>query len=429
MKQYNSANEYLADVQNEIKWNRAKYAATQELADHITDQTDAYCCEGLSSQDALKRTLRELGDAQTVGAELNRLHRPKTNWWLILMVGLLVLLGISTDFILADISFRRNLLALCIGLSCAAALNFSDYTILIRFPRAIYFLLLTATLLTLFFDVRNGIPPKVYCYSFYLVLLFPIAQIAVILQLEQTQTQTGLPQLVLYLSVPLLIAAILSSLPAMIYLLAADIAFIAHSVGTKRLWVSRSSIRNAFYILLLTLLAFFHINTRTHVIQRFFDSNASFLSEYARHLIADLPFWGNSGMSTAFFYDNPEYALIRLAAHYGSFVFPATLILFFVLVFLSIQIVRNQTARFGQLITCAILVLLCIQFILAFLGNLGQLNGNCCMPFPFIAGGGAFTIFDLLLTGLLLSISRNEDIAKDWLHLVQTHRQKIAMHT
>ena len=40
MPQYNTASDFLIAVQNEIKWKRAKNIATQEIADHITDQCD-----------------------------------------------------------------------------------------------------------------------------------------------------------------------------------------------------------------------------------------------------------------------------------------------------------------------------------------------------------------------------------------------------
>lgn len=37
--------------------------------------------------------------------------------------------------------------------------------------------------------------------------------------------------------------------------------------------------------------------------------------------------------------------------------------------------------------------------------------------FPFVTTGGVFIIYDLVLIGIILSIIRNESIAKDWVRL------------
>lgn len=39
------------------------------------------------------------------------------------------------------------------------------------------------------------------------------------------------------------------------------------------------------------------------------------------------------------------------------------------------------------------------------------------MNLPFVITGGTFFIYDMCLIGFLLSVTRNESIAKDWITL------------
>ena len=100
MPEYNCASDFLIAVQNEIKWKRAKKIATQEIADHISDQCEALRKKGLNEEDAIKQTLCELGSAKTIGERLNSLHRPKTNWLLILSTAAFLSIGLAIEWCL-----------------------------------------------------------------------------------------------------------------------------------------------------------------------------------------------------------------------------------------------------------------------------------------------------------------------------------------
>ncbi len=97
LPEYNTAAAYLLAIQNEIKWKRAKKAATQEIADHIADQCFILSKNGLSDYDALQQTIKDLGSAQEIGQKLNALHRPKTNRPLLACTVMLLCLGMAAD--------------------------------------------------------------------------------------------------------------------------------------------------------------------------------------------------------------------------------------------------------------------------------------------------------------------------------------------
>lgn len=59
------------DVRSEIR---------QEFLDHIEDQKEAYMESGMSEEEAEREAVRQMGEPEEVGMELNRIHRPKLDW-------------------------------------------------------------------------------------------------------------------------------------------------------------------------------------------------------------------------------------------------------------------------------------------------------------------------------------------------------------
>ena len=100
LQEYNSPDEYIADVQKHIRWKRAKVVVTKELYEHISDQFDFFVANGFEESEAMKKAIQEMGSADVVGTELDNVHRPKMNWLLLALIGLLLLIGMTISFML-----------------------------------------------------------------------------------------------------------------------------------------------------------------------------------------------------------------------------------------------------------------------------------------------------------------------------------------
>lgn len=180
MQEYNSPEEYIKDVQRYIRWSRAKVVATRELSDHINDQYDALRENGLNQKEAMRKAIEEMGDADVVGTELDIVHRPKVNWLLLLIAGVLLLSGILISAMLTSISLTvPKIIGIVLGVCVAAFLYFIDYTVLIRFPRALYGLLSLAAIFGLLYELWNGFAPLGYGFLFYLLLCYPIVLVGI----------------------------------------------------------------------------------------------------------------------------------------------------------------------------------------------------------------------------------------------------------
>ena len=64
--------EYVENVCGQIRWKKVRPAVAEELEAHLDDQRQALMEEGASEEDAVKETLRQMGDPVDVGGQLDR---------------------------------------------------------------------------------------------------------------------------------------------------------------------------------------------------------------------------------------------------------------------------------------------------------------------------------------------------------------------
>ena len=172
--------DYLDTVETQVRWKRARPLLSAELQTHLLDQYDACLGAGLDEERAQAETLRQMGDAVEVGTALDRAHRPKAQWGLLILTGILVVVGVVLQFfVLSDpvtdnrglYSYAGQVLAVCLGLGCMLGLYFLDYTLLGKRPWLIYLGTVILTVLLLFTKHVNGIP----IYTRYVLLFAPVA--------------------------------------------------------------------------------------------------------------------------------------------------------------------------------------------------------------------------------------------------------------
>ncbi len=92
--------EYIEAATSQIRARRARDMVARELTAHIEDQTAFYREQGMSEEEAGKEAVRQMGDPVEVGISMDRIHRPKTDWKMILMLVFLCGLGICLQIAL-----------------------------------------------------------------------------------------------------------------------------------------------------------------------------------------------------------------------------------------------------------------------------------------------------------------------------------------
>lgn len=418
LQEYNSPEEYIKDVQRYIRWSRAKVVATRELSDHINDQYDALRENGLNQKEAMRKAIEEMGDADVVGTELDIVHRPKVNWLLLLIAGVLLLSGILISAMLTSISLTvPKIIGIVLGVCVAAFLYFIDYTVLIRFPRALYGLLSLAAIFGLLYELWNGFAPLGYGFLFYLLLCYPIVLVGILFYEKNSESETKIIHYWLYAIFPLTLALINQAFPVFVLLLACELFIFCCGLKLKWLKWNRVNIFGVACMLIFLIIRVYLLSRFYHLFR--LQENTGYLQQLDFFSVfREAELIGKSGMPVdvkvmSYFYDHP---ITLLLYEYGKFSLVFLLFVFGILFAILYRTSKKQDTEVGKLLTNTVLLIYILRIVFTALSDIGVLP-NFFMCVPFVVTGGMFIIYDMALVGIILSVNRNESIAKDWIKL------------
>ena len=86
---------FLGEVDEQIACKLCHEDINQELRGHIEDKAEDYRKYGLSEEEAVTRAIRDMGQPDVIGMELNRQHRVRVAWPLLGIIGLLLVIGFT----------------------------------------------------------------------------------------------------------------------------------------------------------------------------------------------------------------------------------------------------------------------------------------------------------------------------------------------
>jgi cell division protein FtsW len=141
---------------------------------------------------------------------------------------------------------------------------------------------------------------------------------------------------------------------------------------------------------------------------------AGFQLSQSQIALASGGFWG-VGLGKS------EQKLFYLPAAHTDFIFSiigeelgflgalAVVFLFCVFIWQGTRIIRHVSDSFGYLLCVGIMVMLSIQVVVNIGVSIGALPTKG-LPLPFISYGGSALIFNMVVVGLMLNVSRTQDI-------------------
>jgi len=103
-KNFCKAGEYVKKVCEQIRWQKAHKVIAEELLDHIQDQKEAFIRRGQKEEEAEQNAVLEMGDAVTVGLQMDQTHRPKPDWGIIIIMSICIIMGLIIQFITSHCS-------------------------------------------------------------------------------------------------------------------------------------------------------------------------------------------------------------------------------------------------------------------------------------------------------------------------------------
>lgn len=406
--------DYLTAVGTQIRWRRAREPLLRELSDHITDQAADYRADGLEEAHALDRAVAEMGDPETVGRDLDRLHRPKNRWGIAIAALFLAIAGVYLQYLsyrtngqgMMDI-YARQAVWVPVAFVLLCGVWFSDCTLLLRRRWAAG--LTAAAILWAVLDTNGTHRPT----ALYVALLLPVLYAALLCWLRSRGKITillcGLAPWVLPLpamQVPSFSAYLLSGITMLLVLMAAA------GLG----WFTGQRWKNLLLGLAPTLLClgilFLYLSQSSYFHRRMagflhpeLDPNGGGYFYYHLRQGLDAVFWDNVLNST-------DLMLAFLAQWKGEWVFPLSAVLLALTTLLLLRRMWKLRSRTGRLLALSALLPLLLQVGLYLLFNLGY-SPLGPLSLPFLSYGVVYLLTNSLLVGFLLSVFRMDALLRD----------------
>ena len=416
---------YITQVCDQLRWKKAHPVIQREMEAHLCDQYDAFVKSGLPEDAAVEETLRRTGDAVEIGVGLDRVHRPKPSWGLLILTGILLLTGLAIKlFFTYDSDYPHELptmlVASVLGIGCLFGAYFMDFTILGKRPVLLYFCALGLMLLLI--CLNNNV---LYNYRIiHVALLFPVVYATLLYRLRGMKYR-GLalsllalvPLSYCFFLVPSSAAALTVTVPGVI-LLAAAAWGDWFGLGRRRGCVILS-------IVFLFLLAAFciqasqsaYLSARIRIafhpeLDPFGKGfNAIAVRELldASHLIGP----GGESIYSSYYTDRDvSFLLARLIYRVGWLVFALIMAVFAAFLGVAIYKCLKQKNMLGKLISLAVILTFAMQILLYILLNTGfHLTGDLCLP--LVSYGNTALVLDMALIGVMLSTFRTGSLVRD----------------
>ena len=78
---------------DQVRWKKARPGLAAEIRTHLLDQRDACLAQGMDEGGAQGEAVRQMGDPVALGTDLDRVHRPRPQWGLLVFALALAALG------------------------------------------------------------------------------------------------------------------------------------------------------------------------------------------------------------------------------------------------------------------------------------------------------------------------------------------------
>ncbi|MGL6197456.1 MAG: permease prefix domain 1-containing protein [Lachnospiraceae bacterium] len=412
-----------------MRWKKAHIRVAEEMENHIFDQRDSYMTQGLDEDTATDKAITDTGDAAAIGAQLDRIHRPKPQWTMLLATAVLLIFGLLIRMLIfndgdqIDIVSKR-LLITGIGIAGMLIAYFVDFSLLGKYPKAIYFAIVAFSLVTYFISpIVNGRSG----YGIYFVLLFPLA-FSLIIYTTRSKGYIGIILCLLAFIIPCIITLIISTMSgfvhfAVIGMVMLSIAICKNWFGVKRLYgfliILASAVITA--IGFITNMSDYHLMRLTVALNPSLDPDGGgYWSNMARGLLEGAKLFGQGHITEKyraaltesgflFYIDSLLTSVIALVG-WAAFIVIIGVLLFFIIK--GFHLCLKQKSGLGFFVSLAIILTISMQVISYVIFNLG-FQFVSPISLPLVSYGNTATLINLGLIGFMLSVFRTGDVVAD----------------
>lgn len=436
------AEEYLDILSGQIRCKPAKDAVREEIRAHIEDQQEAYELQGLGAEEAEVLAVREMGDPVAAGVELDRIHRPKMAWNMILLTGLLSMVWVILPKLLSvgnayenvqNIVPRLLFAVVCTGIMIAVCVL--DYSRIGSHAKKLAggLIVLIILGLMLFGTEYNG----AVCWILLggvgidarVLLLLYVPLYAAVLYHYRGGGYREIVKSVLWMAPPFASLLWMPNLTTLALLFCCCAAVFTVAVTKGWYQVSAKKVLGGFYGLvcaaMFALGGYILLRPQSYQAGRMLallglrEGEISYTMWNAKTVLAGSRWFGRADTQKAgeilsragTGLPEGDYMLTELAGYYGNV---AAAVLIGAILFLVCYLLWSSVRQKNQLgmmmgIGCALVLL--GEVLLYSLGNAGVIGVDCLCP--FVTYGQSGMLLTYILLGILLSVHRYQNVLPD----------------
>ena len=403
---------FVSEVTNHIKSKEAKSFVATELDFHLKQAKNTWVEKGLSEEIAENKAVEQMGSPIKLGQELNKLHKPKVDWFLLILLvaamGLgflpIIALGHTNDLLM------NKLISVILGIATAVGIMLLDYRKLERIGWLFYTIGVLILLMIKCFPTDYVIgeaiikigPIKIDC-----LMTIPFFFLAWASFFNNSRLKF-MHLLMLYVFSLYLFSTISILLPIFIYI---TMVFVM-------LWWSKLGKKTAWLITILPVLPF--------IIRDLFSWSAVKEYRIARILgfinpahdqwdlrlqeaMSSAGWFGTYGNIKSIPAAHTDFVFASLTYYYG---YVLALVLVLILSLFAVRIMNiayKINDGYGKLLLVGGVTL----FVVHFIYNVGMILGllpRTSISLPFISYGLIPTLFHAFIMGIVLSVYRRKDM-------------------
>ncbi|MEG7923456.1 FtsW/RodA/SpoVE family cell cycle protein [Bacillus cereus] len=407
---------FVSEVTNHIKSKEAKSFVATELDFHLKKAKNTWIEKGLSEEVAENKAVEQMGSPIKLGQELNKLHKPKVDWFLLILLVAAMGLGFLPVFVFEYTNevMINKVIFIILGVVTAIGMMLLDYRKLERMGWLFYIIGVVVLLI-------------LYCFSNASMIGEPLIQIGPI----AIDCLMAVPFFFLAwasffnnsrLKIIHLVVLYLFSLYLFLIVSTLSSIFIYITMVFVMLWWSKLGKKTSLIITVVPICLFiikvsvswssgYHLDRLLGYLNPESDAGgAGFMYIRLKEVMSSAGWFGTYGDMKFIPAPDTDFVFASLTYYYGYWL---ALILVFVLsLFVARLIVISYKIndRYGKLLLVGGLTLFVFQFIY----NVGMILGLlplAAISLPFISYGLTPTVFHALIMGIVLSVYRRKGIS------------------
>ncbi len=402
---------FVKEVTNHIKSKEAKSFVATELDFHMKQATNMWIEKGLSEEVAEDKAVEQMGSPVKLGQELNKLHKPKVDWFLI---GLLVAaMGLGflpvITFGHADL-FMNKVIFIILGVVTAVGMMLLDYRKLERLGWLFYtigvLILLAIKCFPTGYVIGEAIikigPIKIDC-----LMTIPFFFLAWASFFNNSRLKF-IHLLMLYVFSLYLFLTTSIILPIFIYITMVFVMLWWSKLGKKTAWLI--TILPIVPLIIRDLLSWSAVKEyRMARVLGMLNPEHDLWYLRLKEAMSSAGWFGTYENIKSIRAAHTDFVFASLTYYYG-YVLALVLVLILSLFVARLVVISYKiNDRYGKLLLVGGMTLFVVQFIY----NVGMILGLlpiAAISLPFISYGLTPTVFHALLMGIVLSVYRRKDI-------------------